>query len=78
MTLQFRRQDGQGSVEDADYHDLQMEGSSVQICQTLDMISWIIAIFRRPMQDRLTVSEIDFAYNGGPKDGPDFKLSLGD
>lgn len=76
MTLQFRRQDDQGSGEDTDHHDLQMEGSSDQISQTLDVLAWIIAIFRRPMQDHLTVSEIDFAYKGGPKERPDFELSL--
>jgi hypothetical protein len=76
MTLRFRRQGDQESDEDSEQHDLQMEGNEVQLCQSLEMLAWIIAIFRRPIQDHLTISEIDFGYRGGPGECPHFELSL--
>ena len=76
MTLRFRRQSDQESGGNSEQHDLQLEGNKVQICQSLEMLAWVIAIFRRPMQDHLTVSEIDFGYRGGPDECPHFELSL--
>src|SRR4051794_19303135 len=70
MTLQVRREGGGHELHVA------MEGSLAKISDRLEQLAWVTTIFRRPLQDRLTVSECDFAYDGGLTAVPKFRMSL--
>lgn len=70
MTLQVRREGGGHEMH------VTMEGSLVQISERLEQLAWVTTIFRRPLQDQLTVSECDFAYDGGLTAVPKFRMSL--
>ena len=70
MTLQVRHEGGGHELH------VTMEGSLVQISERLEQLAWVATIFRRPLQDQLTVSECDFAYDGGLTAVPKFRMSL--